>query len=809
MTFDPDKVSNKDFYDNIKDEISCSICLLIAKEPKQCDKCQNIFCSHCITDWLRKKNSCPLKCSNFKIEEVGRVIRNMLSKVDFYCDVCEKNINYERYLNHIANCKPIEKVNCPVCNCQEIESTKVLQYKEAIKEEVSEAFKMENKKLKDQINSLESIIKCLETELLKKNKEERKHSNSHYNNFDENFIDSNNDESNKKSSLLQEEGINNSGFSKSKIYIESKILEPGIEAKTGKAKIISFDFSGVYEFKNRIAGTNNVGDLEDETRTKGICANTPGYIIFELDNIYVISSIQIGGYKGDSTLWYPMNGASASILVSKDRMKWEEVGKVNSKFCNNIISQNLKSEEGKYIKLQGRSYVGVGYFTVNDPKNYENINEPNNNIKSNSNIMPLSESSKNENSKLKILESSEKYYFKNQLIGDDSIESLLNKDLSQGLCLTSPGKITFKYSYTISSSKLEIGGYNGNKVAWYPENGSSAKIEISMNGSTWTHVGKIPSGFGKEIKTLNFNGGRQSFQFIRLSHTSYLGISYFNIIEDGVVNYGVSNNLYNSVTVKNKYVFKGKTAGTNNVEDLLDNNPLTGVCSNSPGEIIINLKNETTLNKIEVCGWAGDKLLWATQNGSRGKIETSMDSSKWILIGNLPSLTNSIVTIDVNESTAKYIRITSNSYLGLGCFRVLSKNEKSSSSVIPKSYTINNPFKEKMNITDCALLGNKQNQSGICTGNPGVITFTLPKETKFSKIECRGYTGDSRAWHPTQGMNSSVYTSLDMRKWTLVGTIPKTFGSQVINFNVISTSALYIKIESYGYLGLSYFVVME
>ena len=36
-------------------DVTCIICVDIIQNPKQCDKCANVFCEECIDDWLKKQ----------------------------------------------------------------------------------------------------------------------------------------------------------------------------------------------------------------------------------------------------------------------------------------------------------------------------------------------------------------------------------------------------------------------------------------------------------------------------------------------------------------------------------------------------------------------------------------------------------------------------------------------------------------------------------------------------------------------------------------------------------------------------------
>lgn len=125
------------------------------------------------------------------------------------------------------------------------------------------------------------------------------------------------------------------------------------------------------------------------------------------------------------------------------------------------------------------------------------------------------------------------YLYKGQTAGSNILEDLRINDLMiGGICSSVPGNITFKLNSDWEINEIEVGGYKGSTTIWYPENGSGATISTSEDGKTWVVVGKIPSGFGKEVKTIKLK--TSVARYLKFSHNSYLGISYLNIkkIED-------------------------------------------------------------------------------------------------------------------------------------------------------------------------------------------------------------------------------------------------------------------------------------
>lgn len=162
-----------------------------------------------------------------------------------------------------------------------------------------------------------------------------------------------------------------------KLYKKAKLLEIKEEADfyniekiyneidelTKDIEIVDFKYSGDYNFKGERAGTQKLADVKDKNNLNtGICTNSPGYIIFELKTISEFQKIEVAGYQGNKTLWYPGNGSGAKIYTSLDNEKWTQIGTLSSSFANKIAVINLKEKAiAKYVKFEHTAYVGLGY----------------------------------------------------------------------------------------------------------------------------------------------------------------------------------------------------------------------------------------------------------------------------------------------------------------------------------------------------------------------------------------------------------------------------------------------------------------
>ena len=148
------------------------------------------------------------------------------------------------------------------------------------------------------------------------------------------------------------------------LYYQIEELSDYLEEQLMEVEFINFTFSGGYEYKNKTAGTNLLLDINDSSCMKGICANSPGWIIIELNKVWEFDLIEIGGWRGDSQLWYADNGAGASISTSLDNNKWLKVGVIPTGYGTEIKQVSLSRSKARYIKFHFSSYLGIGYLNV-------------------------------------------------------------------------------------------------------------------------------------------------------------------------------------------------------------------------------------------------------------------------------------------------------------------------------------------------------------------------------------------------------------------------------------------------------------
>jgi len=172
-------------------------------------------------------------------------------------------------------------------------------------------------------------------------------------------------------SYLRNKKLNTSKFTTKQmdeLYEESQFYEITeltdlLDEEKREITFVKFEFSGQYS----TAGTNKLEDInnfEDRTQMKGICAISPGWIIFELNREVEFDELEIGGWKGNSGIWASSNGQGSQILVSNDKTTWINIGTIPNDYANQIKKVKVTNSRAKFVKLQGTGYLGVGYFRI-------------------------------------------------------------------------------------------------------------------------------------------------------------------------------------------------------------------------------------------------------------------------------------------------------------------------------------------------------------------------------------------------------------------------------------------------------------
>ena len=151
-------------------------------------------------------------------------------------------------------------------------------------------------------------------------------------------------------------------------FFEITELQNQLGDFNAKLEIVEFEHSGNYSYKNKIAGTGRVEDLNDRSLQKGICATSPGFIIFTLNDEFTLTELDIGGFCGNASLWNSANGEGATIQISNDKTNWVTIGAIPTGFGNDIKTVKLTKASGKFLKFSSTTYLGIGYLNLRAAK---------------------------------------------------------------------------------------------------------------------------------------------------------------------------------------------------------------------------------------------------------------------------------------------------------------------------------------------------------------------------------------------------------------------------------------------------------
>jgi len=147
-------------------------------------------------------------------------------------------------------------------------------------------------------------------------------------------------------------------------YFEIGEVAQHIEDLKKHVEFVKMEYSGSYTYNGQTAGTGKLDDLKTKNLNVGVCANSPGWIILELNATWEFDEMEVAGFNGNSSLWYNANGAGAKIQTSTDKTQWKTVGTIPSNFGGSIQKVKLTMSTAKYIKFDHTSYLGLGYVYI-------------------------------------------------------------------------------------------------------------------------------------------------------------------------------------------------------------------------------------------------------------------------------------------------------------------------------------------------------------------------------------------------------------------------------------------------------------
>ncbi len=111
------------FQKDVDENLHCSICYNVLKEPRTCRNNDHVFCLACISEHLRvNSQTCPECNEHLSVDTLRRprVLNNILSKLKINCDYasrgCSEFICVEDLKTHVATCG-FAPVLCSIEQC--------------------------------------------------------------------------------------------------------------------------------------------------------------------------------------------------------------------------------------------------------------------------------------------------------------------------------------------------------------------------------------------------------------------------------------------------------------------------------------------------------------------------------------------------------------------------------------------------------------------------------------------------------------------------------------------------------------------
>lgn len=93
---------------NVIEHFICRLCSLVVFQPKECPKCNSVFCHECVQADLVKKGGrwkCQECGSIDNVTDIHRVVKEVLEKLVFQCPKCNSvKRTYNEMNTHMRTC---------------------------------------------------------------------------------------------------------------------------------------------------------------------------------------------------------------------------------------------------------------------------------------------------------------------------------------------------------------------------------------------------------------------------------------------------------------------------------------------------------------------------------------------------------------------------------------------------------------------------------------------------------------------------------------------------------------------------------
>ena len=159
--------------DELDDELKCTLCLGLLKDPLQLSMCEHVFCSSCIQKWVAKDLTCPIdhqSLTHDKITKAPLILQRLLDKVKLTCEFskygCKVVLPLSNLENHQLKCEfdPDKMIRCGK-ECGMIMTQSQLLQHNCVQQYILASIETHQKQLTSLVNHLETIEKKHTTEI--------------------------------------------------------------------------------------------------------------------------------------------------------------------------------------------------------------------------------------------------------------------------------------------------------------------------------------------------------------------------------------------------------------------------------------------------------------------------------------------------------------------------------------------------------------------------------------------------------------------------------------------------------------------
>ena len=95
---------------NVIEHFLCRLCKLVVWQPKECPKCNSVFCHECATRYITTRGAwqCQECMSKDQVTDMHRVVKEVLDMLVFQCPKCQKvKRNYNDIMRHCEECQEV------------------------------------------------------------------------------------------------------------------------------------------------------------------------------------------------------------------------------------------------------------------------------------------------------------------------------------------------------------------------------------------------------------------------------------------------------------------------------------------------------------------------------------------------------------------------------------------------------------------------------------------------------------------------------------------------------------------------------